>query len=306
MPLLAAGAVPGPGGIGVRLVDVPAAAHSPLARSYIVETLAPGTIVRRRVEVRNSTRSPATVVVYPAAAALTRGNFSFAAGHGRNELSAWTSVSRGVLRLEAGASAFETVTIVVPKAVSRGERYAVVWAEVATPPPVGGGVTLVNRVGVRMYVSIGRGGAAPASFTIGALTAERSAAGALLVVANVHNSGSQTLELSGNLTLSRGPGGLRAGPFPVASTAKLAPGRSELERIRLDPRLPRGPWHAVLRLASGSVERQAVATITFPLAAAAPSDSVARPLIRVGMIMLGLLAVGALLLLLASGRLRVA
>jgi hypothetical protein len=303
LPLLAAFFVPaagaqvGPNGIGVRLVDVPAASRDPLARSYIVDTLVPGTSIRRRVEIRNSTSSSAEVVVYPAAAGLLRGNFSFASGHSRNELSAWTSVSRGLVHLQAGASAFETVTIDVPRTASSGEHYAVVWAEVSAPAPAGGGVTLVNRVGVRMYVSVGPGGATPSSFAIGALTAERSATGEPLVVANVRNSGRQTLDISGTLTLSKGPGGLRAGPFPVTLQAALAPGRSEPARVLLDRRLPRGPWRAELRLTSGAIERKAAATISFPLYVPAAKPPPASPLIRGSLILIGLLAIALLVLL---------
>src|SRR4029077_12129575 len=119
------------------------------------------------------------------------------------------------MHLRPGANAFETVTINVPKTASVGERYAVVWAEVSAPAPRAGGVTLVNRVGVRMYCFIGPGGAPPANFVIGSLTAQRAASGEPLVLATVHNSGERTLDISGSLTLSAGPGGLRAGPFPV-------------------------------------------------------------------------------------------
>ena len=303
LPLLAAIFVPaasaltGSVGIGVRLVDVPAAARDPLARSYIVDRLAPGTSIRRRVEIRNSTRTPADVAVYPAAAGLLRGNFSFASGRSHNELSAWTSVSRGALLLQPGASAFETVTINVPKAASSGEHYAVIWAEVSAPAPAGGGVTLVNRVGVRMYVTIGPGGAPPPSFVIGALTAERSASGDPLVVANVRNSGRRTLDIRGNLTLSRGPGGLRAGPFPVTLRAALVPGGSEFARVRLDRRLPRGPWRAELRLTSGQVHREAAATISFPRNVVPATPPASDPLIRAGLILFGLLAIAALVLL---------
>ncbi len=292
----AAGAVASSGGIGVRLVDVPTSTHDPLARSYIVGTLAPGTTVRRRVEIRNSTRAPADVVVYPGAAGFRRGNFSFASGRTRNELSAWTSVSRSAVRLQPGTSVFETVTINVPKSASPGERYAVIWAVVSGPASAGGGVTLVNRVGVRMYVSIGPGGAPRASFAIGALTAERSAAAEPLVVAKVSNSGRQTLAITGSLTLSNGPGGLRAGPFPVALRAALEPGGTELARVLLDRRLPSGPWHAELRLSSGPIERHAAATITFPPNAAVARPNAPSPLLGGGLILLGMLAFALLLL----------
>jgi hypothetical protein len=148
----------GSDGIGILLADVLARSHDdPLARSYIVDRLAPGTSVTRRVEIVNSTRSPADVAVYPAAAGVRRGTFRFAPGHSRTELSSWTSVSRDVLRLQPGTRGFETVTIDVPQDASSGERYAVVWAEVSAPAPATGGVTLVNRVGIRMYLSIGPG-----------------------------------------------------------------------------------------------------------------------------------------------------
>ena len=73
----------------------------------------------------------------------------------------------------------------------------------------------MNRVGIRMYVSVGPGGAQASNFTIGTLTAERSASGDPLIVAKVYNGGRRTLSIRGDLTLSMGPGGLRAGPFPV-------------------------------------------------------------------------------------------
>ena len=202
----AAGAAATSGGIGVRLVDLPTPSRNPLARSYIVGSLAPGTSVRRRVEIRNSTRAPANVVVYPGAAHFRRGNFSFASGRTLNELAAWTSVSRSAVRLQPGTSVFETVTINVPKSASSGERYAVIWAAVSGPAPAGGGVTLVNRVGVRMYVSVGPGGAPPSSFAIGVLTALRSATGEPLVAATVRNSGRQTLDIGGTLDPVRRPG----------------------------------------------------------------------------------------------------
>ena len=122
----------------------------------------------------------------------------------------------------------------------------------------------MNRVGVRMYVSIGPGGASRSSFAIGSLSAERSENGAPLVAAIVHNNGPRALAISGNLTLSNGPGALRAGPLPVRLESGLAPGDSRSVIVRLDERLPRGPWRAQIRLRSGLIEHSAVATITFP------------------------------------------
>jgi hypothetical protein len=266
------------GGIGVRLVAMPGDSRvGPLARSYIVERVAPGASLHRRVVISNTTRSTVVVAVYPAAASLHRGAFVFGAGPSPNELTGWTSVSRDVLRLSPGTATYETVTIHVPRNASSGERYGVIWAAVSAPAPADGGVTVVNRVGVRMYLSIGPGGAPPSNFAIGPLTAERSATGESIVVATVRNSGKRTLDLRGTLTLSSGPGGLRAGPFPVTLGAALGPGASEPVTIRLDAQLPRGPWHAHLRLTSGPLQRSATATITFPRRAGA-----AHPLTSAG------------------------
>jgi hypothetical protein len=164
--------------------------------------------------------------------------------------------------LAAGTTAFETVTIHAAKRASPGERYAVIWAEVSTSGS--GGVKLANRVGIRMYVSIGPGGAAPSNFAVGAITARRSTSGQPLVVARVRNNGQRTIAISGSLTLSNGPGGVRAGPFAVVLGLPLGPGRSRSVTVRLDKRLPRGPWRAQLRLQGRSIHRLVEATITFP------------------------------------------
>jgi hypothetical protein len=255
----------GSGGIGVRLIDVPSSSSSDeLAHAYIVERLAPGTRVRRRIEVSNSTDSSAQIVIYPAGARLRKGNFAFAPGHSPNDVSTWTSVSHGGLRLQPGTKALETVTIDVPADAAPGEHYAVVWAQVSGPAPAGGGVRLVNRVGVRVYLSVGPGGIARPSFTIGALKARRAANGDPFVVAEIRNTGTRTLELSGSLMLSAGPGGVRAGPFLADVGTTLGPKDSGSVIVRLGKAFPVGPWHARLRLSSGSVERTAEATIRFP------------------------------------------
>lgn len=186
--------------------------------------------------------------------------------------------------------------IEVPKHAILGERYAVVWAEVSAP--AANDVRLVNRVGVRMYVSIGASPTAQASFVIGLLTAERLTTGEPLIVANIHNSGSRTLALTGTLTLSAGPGGTRAGPYAVRLNGLLAPSRSELARVQLNPSLPSGPWRAHLRLRSGEAQRTADATIEFPsrrVATQQPKrDARSRHPILLAVILLALLAAAAL------------
>jgi hypothetical protein len=265
------------GSIGIRLVAVPGVVPADSrARSYIIDRVAPGTSIERRIEISNTTASAAAVTVYPAAAGLYRGMFTFASGHSRNDLSRWTWLKQSLFHLAPGTKAFVPVTINVPSNASAGERYAVIWAEVSTRPPGAGGVRLVNRVGVRMYVSVGSGGTPPARFAIGRLIAKRSTSGRPLVVAKIRNSGGRTLAITGTLTLSKGPGGLRAGPIPLTLGMNLAPGRSEPATASLDKRLPRGPWRAQLRLRSGLFHRVVTATITFPRRAGAAKPVTAR------------------------------
>jgi hypothetical protein len=274
-------------GIGVRLVVPAGSRDGARARPYIVEQVAPGVRIRRRVEILNSTSSAKNVAIYPAAASLQHGTFGFAPSHSRNELTGWTSVSRDVLHLRSGASAFETVTISVPKDAAPGDRYAVIWAEVSATSA--NGIALVNRVGIRVYLTIG---GPPANFAIGQLTAGRSVTGEPLVSATIRNSGQRTLEIGGTLTLAKGPGGLRADPSPVKLERALAPDDSQRLTVRLDEQLPRGPWHARLRLTSGPLHRATEATITFPRAAPAEPARLNRV-----EIVLGLLALAGIALL---------
>jgi hypothetical protein len=255
------------GGIGLRLLDVPTAAKlDPRARIYIIDHLAPGTVIHRRIEIGNTAASGARAVLYPAAASLGKGSFLGAAGHARNELSTWTRVQPGAMTIEAGRRATAVVTIAVPRDAAPGERYGVVWAEVRSAPPAAGGITQVNRVGIRLYLSVGPGGRPPASFKINAVTATRTG-GQPTVVATVHNTGGRALDMSGTLRLGAGPGGLKAGPFPANLGTTLAIGATEPVTILLDKRLPAGPWKARVDLRSGLVQRHAQATITFPTAA---------------------------------------
>ncbi len=267
------------GGIGVRLLDTPTAtADDPRARLYIVDHLAPGTVIERRIEVTNTTAAPAAVRMYAAGASIDDDTFVGDPDDSPNELSTWNTVRPGTLDIEAGAHATATVTITVPSDAAAGERYAVVWAEVRSGAAPIGGVEQVNRVGIRQYLSVGPGGPPAADFTIDSLTASRSADGAPLVLATVHNTGGRALDMAGELELTEGPGGLHAGPFPASLGSSLAIGDSGQVVIPLDEQVPDGPWDATIILSSGLLERSAQATLTFPLAGSAnpvpvaPSD----------------------------------
>ena len=90
----------------------------------------------------------------------------------------------------------------------------------------GFGVTEVSRVGVRLYVAVGRGGAPPTSFDITSITGHRTAAGRPVIVAHVNNTGGRAIDLSGTVRLADGPGDTSSGPFPAQQIVTLAPGQS--------------------------------------------------------------------------------
>jgi hypothetical protein len=267
----------GPGSIGLRLLDAPVdTKDDPRARVYIVDHLAPGTVIERRIEVSNTTAAPAAIDLYAAAATIDDGSFVGSADRTANELSTWTTVTPGTADVPSGGNAVATVRIAVPADAAPGEQYGVVWAS-ASSAPGAGGVTQVSRVGIRLYVSVGPGGAPPSDFAIDTLTAQRAPDGTPTVVAMVHNTGGRALDMNGTLQLTDGPGGLSAGPFPATLGSTLATGASQPVTIDLDEQLPAGPWTAQITLKSGLVERTAEATLTFPDAGAGAAVSTSSP-----------------------------
>lgn len=252
-------------GIGVRLVDVPtSAADNPRARSYIVDHVKPGAVIERRIEVVNHTGGDGRVAVYPAGATITEGGFTGASGHTQNEVSGWTSATPKALELGPEERSFVKVTITVPADAVRGEKYGVVWAETTTTPTTPGGLTQVSRVGIRVYLSVGPGGAPPTDFEIVSLTGIRDENNVAAIQASVRNTGERALDLNGTLNLSKGPAGLSAGPFPVPVGTTLGIGESAPVLVPLDAQLPNGPWLAKITMTSGITERTAQATLTFP------------------------------------------
>jgi hypothetical protein len=281
------------GGIGVQLLDVPLAAYDdPRARLYIIDHLHPGTTIHRRIEISNTTTSTVHIVAYPAAATISQGTFVGAAAHTPNELSTWTTVLPGASNIPAGGHAIATVSIAVPRNAPPGEQYGVLWAQTRSPAPAGGGITQVSRVGIRLYLSIGPGGAPASNFTITSLTGGRSPDGQPQVIASVHDTGGRALDMSGTLQLSAGPGGLSAGPFQANLGRTLAIGATEPITIVLDKQIPDGPWHALVTLRSGLLQRSARATISFP-ATGTPSSPYLAYLIIAGLVIFLLLGIVA-------------
>ncbi|MFW2512351.1 hypothetical protein ACNI3K_01070 [Demequina sp. SO4-13] len=252
------------GGIGIRLLDAPVAtADNPRANVYIIDHVAPGTVIERRVEVSNGTNESTTVTVYPAAAQISGGSFVGEPEDAPNELSSWIDVSPSAPELEAGERAEVDLKIAVPTGATRGEHYGVIWAEVSDVPE-GGGVTAVTRVGIRIYLSVGEGGVPPSDFTVDGLTASRTEDGSPSLEATVTNTGERALDLTAEVSLSDGPGGVSAGPFSTDPVTTLGIGESAPVTVALDPLLPNGPWHAELTVTSGLEERSIEADLTFP------------------------------------------
>lgn len=273
VPVLPASAQTPSGTVSIRLSDPPDAAKTdPRARVYIVDALRQGDTITRHVEIGNGTDAPINIQLYAAAASIKDGQFTFAEGRTANELTAWTTITPATLLVPAKGTAPARVDVTVPKNAPDGERYAVIWAE--QPPSGGGNVPIVNRVGVRMYVSVGTGAAPVTDFTIAELKPSRDKDGNPVVSTTVKNTGGRAIDLSGQLQLDDGPGSLKAGPFPVQLGTTLAPNDSAPATVKLDKGLPNGPWKATVTIRSGEVERKAEAKITFPSDAGAAGDAV--------------------------------
>ncbi|WLQ07095.1 hypothetical protein [Arthrobacter oryzae] len=295
---------PAPGGVGIRLLDIPASTKDdPRARTYIIDRLAPGSEISRRIQVENNTRAAQSVRLYSGAAHIDGGSFIGEDAGVKNDLSTWTTVAQPQVELAAGASAEVLVTIKVPSDAAEGEQYGAIWAEVRSAGGKGG-VVQANRAGIRVYLSVGPGNGKPADFTISALTPARGAEGNPQLSALVTNTGGRALDVSGELSLTAGPGGLSAGPFAVQQATTIAPGNSQNVTFTLPGEVPNGPWTAQVRLKSGLLERQASAPVTFP--DAGPGEAVTPvqgdgdewlPLIAIAGTILVLLALGIFLFL---------
>ena len=252
-------------GIGIRLAEIPKAeADNPRARAYIVDHVKPGSVIERRIEVVNHSPRAQRVRLYPAAASVEKGGFVGARGATQNELSSWTRVSEDAVALAPRGRSVATVTIRIPADAVRGERYGVVWAEMSTPPSEPGGVTQVSRAGIRLYVSVGPGGAGRTDFDIVSLTGLRDQNNVPVVQATVRNTGERALDLTGSVTLSEGPAGLSAGPFTLPLGRTLGVGDTQPVQVPLDARLPDGPWKVTITVKSGVTTRTGAAVLTFP------------------------------------------
>jgi hypothetical protein len=264
-----------PPGIGAKLLEGPAdSLDNPRAHEYIVDHVAPGTTISRRVGFSNGDSQPADLTFYAAASEIHDGAFVPGPDHAANDLTSWTTFAPTSATVRPGQTVSVTVTIAVPVDATRGERYAAALAEHASAPAAGGGVASVSRVGIRIYLSVGPGGEPTTSFSIGSMTALRDADGNPVVTAQVHNTGERAVDLAGHLELTNGPSSLSAGPFAVRTASTLKPGDTGTVTVALDRGLPSGPWDARITLTSGMTSVSGTARLTFPTdsgASAAPT-----------------------------------
>jgi hypothetical protein len=265
---------PPPPGLGVRLLDAPTSrTDDPRARVYVVDQVKPGAVFTRHVEVSNGDPTAMDVVVYPAAAQIHDGGFDIASRGVDGEIPRWTTVEPTSLHLEPGDRKAVTVTFRVPSGAASAEVYGAVVAE-RPARPTSRGVSVALRAAVRVYLSVGPGGEPRSDFTVDSLTAARDRTGRPVVLAQVHNTGQRALDMSGTLRLSKGPGGLSAGPFSATLGTTLGIGQTSPVAVLLDKALPAGPWLATLDLRSGRLERKVEGTIVFPDKASAASPPV--------------------------------
>jgi hypothetical protein len=287
-----AGHAPRLGSVGIRLMNAPVSERAnPRARVYIIDHLAPGTTIHRRIQVDNTSRSAVHLSVYAAAASIAHGQFLFASGRQQNLMTTWVHLSRPALRLAAGRRAQEVLTIRVPRNAPPGEQYGVIWAADQGSDPAARNISLVNRVGIRIYLSVGPGGPPASNFTIATPGASRSAGGRALVTVQARNTGGRALDISGTLTLTKGPGSLRAGPFLLTTVATIAPGQSAPVAFALGAGIPDGPWHALIRLRSGLVIRAEHSTIDFATPAAGGAGFPVMPAAAASLLVLIIIAV---------------
>ena len=253
-------------GFGARLVDVPVSeANNPRGLRYIIDYLPTGTTIHRRIMILNSEKRTAHFTVYPDAAHISDELFIGDAGKTRSELTGWISVQHPEVTLGPGASVMDMVTIKVPAGATRGEHYGAIWVQQAADVRAASGfqVKEVDRIGVRIYLAVGQGGAPPTNFAIISITGHLSAKGQLSILADVDNTGGRAVDLSGTASLTGGPGGTSAGPFPARQIITLAPGQSGTMSFTPPKTLPHGRWQAKVTVVSGITTSTGTQTIQF-------------------------------------------
>jgi len=251
---------PAPNSVGIRIMDVPVSeAHDPRASAYIIDHLNPGTTIHRRLQLSSTSPTTQKVTLYAGAATIVKNSFTVAAGTTGNDLTSWMKVSPATVSLAPRSKKIVNVTVVVPKMASEGERYGVVWAQLSHLNA--NGITEINRVGIRLYLDIGPGGAPPTEFTVTGLAAGPRSGTWPTVTANVTDTGQRALDLTGAMTLSNADGSVKAGPFQVQGGITLLPGHVAPVTVVINRALPTGTWNADLKVTADTTTREVKGTV---------------------------------------------
>lgn len=284
---------------GIRLYDVPVdEAHNPRGLRYIIDYLPSGTVIHRRILVINDEPGPAHFTVYPDTARIIGGTFVGDAGETRSELTSWIMVGRPSLTLGPHGQFLDMVTIRVPRNATRGEHYGEIWVQQVSHVRSASGVAIkeVARIGIRIYLAVGLGGAPATKFTVTSLTGSLSSRGRPTLVAHVRNTGGRAVDIGGHVRLTQGPGGETAGPFPDQQILTLAPGQSGNVIFTMGRGLSTGPWLATVTLVSGFTTDTAAATVQFTSHPASAGLIGLPTLLSAGGIMTALLLIARVLI----------
>jgi hypothetical protein len=251
--------------------DRPASAEA-RDRSYVVRTVKPGDQLGDRLLAVNLTDAPIELDVAPVDATVT-GDGQFAPGAAAEGDGRWITVTPNRVRVPARGTTPVDVRIRVPADAAAGDHIAAVVAQKAGAPTGSGNVRLVQRVGVRVYLTVdgagesSRQGGQGRSFEI---TDLRWAGDAFEV--DVQNTGDLLVEPLGSLAISRG--GLDAtDDVPVLGTVPP----QELRTFKVPPprALEPGTYDAriKLRLVQGGGEQERSLTFTLDGALKAADDT---------------------------------
>lgn len=254
-------AVPG-SGIGIELLDASGQAD-------IIEHPVPGDVITRHVRVHNKTGAARAVSVYAGPASIVNETFAVEPAGETNALTSWTAVDNPTVQLDNWQFADVAVTITVPRDAPATRLYGAIWAALDG-----------SRTGVRMDVTVGGDNGPAADFTLADLVPERRSDGIAAVRATVTNTGGRSIDITGTLRLTDGPGAIFVNAVSAQPTSLGAGATGTVLFVVPDSAsLPEGPWTAKARLKNGYFTHELREQITFP---EKPSDGGDNPTSSLG------------------------
>ncbi len=250
------------GEFSLRPVRPPGA--PPRERAYVVRTVRPGQVFDDKLEALNLTNRPAELAVEAVDAGITADG-SFAPGSTRSAEGAWLTVTPDRVRVPPRGRAPVAVRVQVPADAEPGDHIAAVVVQRADPPRGEGNVTLVQRVGVRFYLTVTNpdGSAGSRGFELRSLRWTGEPRGRTFE-AEIANTGTLLVEPLGSMTIARGD--LRtSADVPVLGT--VPPGVSRNLRISMPGTLEEGTYEARLNLRlvqGGPAQERAITFVVGP------------------------------------------